>query len=240
MAESPEAQTLLKKKARRRLIGAVAFAGLAAVVLPMVMDEEPKQQMQDVQIRIPGQDQLLPSAAPSAARSAPAMRAELPPIERNPHARETPTRSADAEPARLTESVVARPAEKAPEKPAEKKVEKTPEKTSEKTQEKVPKQSVDDAQRAAAILAGKPEATTASASGQYVILIGAFSNAANVKLLEGKIGELGVKTYTEPLESPEGKKTRLRAGPFASREVAEKALERLKRIGVNGVVAARQ
>ena len=71
MAESLDVQTQLKKRARRRLIGAVAFAGLAAVVLPMVMDEEPKQQMQDVQIRIPGQDQspFAPSVSAESLRA---------------------------------------------------------------------------------------------------------------------------------------------------------------------------
>ena len=76
-------------------------------------------------------------------------------------------------------------------------------------------------------------------NGQYVILIGAFSNPANVKQLQTKIGELGVKVYTEPLDSPGGKKLRVRAGPFANRDAADKALDKLKRIGVNGVVAAR-
>ena len=52
--------------------------------------------------------------------------------------------------------------------------------------------------------------------------------------------EIGIKVITEPLDSPEGKKTRVRAGPFASREAAEKALEKMKRIGVGGVVAAKQ
>ena len=73
-----------------------------------------------------------------------------------------------------------------------------------------------------------------------MVLIGAFSNPANVKQLQTKIGELGIKVYTEPLDSPGGKKTRVRAGPFANRDAAEKALEKMKRIGVNGVVAARQ
>ena len=44
----------------------------------------------------------------------------------------------------------------------------------------------------------------------------------------------------EPLDSPEGKKTRVRAGPFPSRDAAEKALDKMKRIGVNGVIAAKQ
>jgi DedD protein len=53
-----DAQLELKKRARRRLVGAAALAVLAAVVLPMVMDQAPKQQapVQDIQIRIPAQD----------------------------------------------------------------------------------------------------------------------------------------------------------------------------------------
>jgi DedD protein len=69
MTETPDPQLQLKKRARRRLVGAVAFAGLAAVILPMVMDEEPKQPVQDVQIRIPGQDQL-PSTPGSGSQGA--------------------------------------------------------------------------------------------------------------------------------------------------------------------------
>lgn len=52
MAEKDQ-QLEMKKRARRRLVGAVALAVTAAVVLPMVMDREPRQSSQDIQIRIP-------------------------------------------------------------------------------------------------------------------------------------------------------------------------------------------
>ena len=84
MSDSPDAQLQLKKRARRRLVGAVAFAGLAAVILPMVMDEEPKQQVQDIQIRIPGQEQapfspkLKPAAPDKKEEPSPAQPAPLP------------------------------------------------------------------------------------------------------------------------------------------------------------------
>ena len=55
--------------------------------------------------------------------------------------------------------------------------------------------------------------------------------------MQTKLSELGLKVYTETLDSPQGKKTRVRAGPFPSRDAADKALEKMKRIGVNGVVA---
>ena len=55
--EDNDAQLQLKKRARRRLVGAVAFASVVAVVLPLVMDHEPRQSVQEVEIRIPGQDE---------------------------------------------------------------------------------------------------------------------------------------------------------------------------------------
>lgn len=51
-----DGQLELKKRARRRLVGAVALALLAVIVLPMVMDQEPKPLTQDIQIRIPSQE----------------------------------------------------------------------------------------------------------------------------------------------------------------------------------------
>lgn len=247
MAESSDAQLQLKKRARRRLVGAIAFAGLAAVILPMVMDEEPKQQVQDVQIRIPGQEQT--PFMPKASAAKPAVAPAPPPAEK-PAAPVNVETAPGAPAAKLAEvppvpvKPLVKPAETAAEKAADKKNEKPAEKPTDKPAEKPPAKSAkapaDDTQRAAAILAGKAaEAAPAKGGGQYVILIGAFANAANVKQLQGKIGELGVKTFTEPLDSPQGRKTRVRAGPFPNREAADKALERMKRIGVTGVVAAK-
>ena len=67
-----DAQLPLKKRARRRLVGAIAWPCVAAVVLPMVMDQAPPAPVQDVQIRIPGQDQAPHfNPKPQAARPAP-------------------------------------------------------------------------------------------------------------------------------------------------------------------------
>jgi len=242
MAESSDAQLQLKKRARRRLVGAIAFAGLAAVVLPMVMDDEPKQQLQEIQIRIPGQDATPFSPKGLAARS-PA--AAAPAAEVQKPAAPAKTEAVAAVPAAVpvakpVEAPPAKPAEKVPEKAAEKKIDKPADKTPERSTEKSAKPPAGEAQRVAAILGGKAaEAAPASSGGPQVILIGAFANPANVKQLQHKISELGIKTFTEPLDSPQGKKTRLRAGPFPNREAADKALDRMKRIGVSGVVAAK-
>ncbi|MDR1934235.1 MAG: SPOR domain-containing protein [Candidatus Accumulibacter sp.] len=255
LADLSDADLQLKKRARRRLIGAVAFAGLVAVVLPMVMDEEPKQAPREVPVRIPSQEQTPPfkptlEPAGGAAEEAPRPAEPAPPGEEptpEPMAEPAPQPVATPEPtARPVETPkpveapkpveTPKPAPKPVEKPTPKPAEKPVPKPAEKPAPKPPERQT-DAQRAAAILSGQIPGESAPA---FVILIGAFSNPANVKILQTKLGELGIKVYTEPLESPDGRKTRVRAGPFDSRAVAERALEKMKRIGVNGVVAARQ
>ncbi len=249
MSDSSDANLQLKKRARRRLLGSVAFAGLAAVVLPMVMDEEPKQQIQDVQIRIPGQDQT--PFTPKVRPSAPAPQLEKAALPEKVEAVASPVsaKAADKPVEKPAEKAVEKPVSKPVEKPAEKVVDKVadkaPVKGAEKPVDKAVSPSAAESQRAAAILNGKhvepaPSAQPAQGNGQFVILIGAFSNPANVKQLQTKIGELGVKVFTEPLDSPEGKKMRVRAGPFPNRDAADKALEKMKRIGVNGVIAPKQ
>lgn len=46
----------LKRKARRRLVGAFALAVAVVVILPMVLDSEPKPTGQDIDLRIPAPD----------------------------------------------------------------------------------------------------------------------------------------------------------------------------------------
>src|SRR5574343_197805 len=227
--EDNDAQLQQKKRARRRLVGAIFFVSVVAVLLPVGMDHEPRQTGQDVEVRIPGQEEkpavpavVAPEAKPAAEVAKPAVRA--PESNKDAKAADKPTEKPAAKP------------EKAPEKPAAKPAEKPADKAQEKAK-------ADEAKRAAAILAGhQGEAKTESkpaAKGEYLVLIGAFANEANVKILKTKLSEQGIKTFSEPLDTPQGKKTRVRAGPFPSREAAEKALEKMRGIGVSGVVAAK-
>lgn len=264
--EETDAQLQLKKRARRRLVGAIAFVVAVAVVLPMIMDQEPKPAIQEVDIRIPGQDEkpFAPKfAAAPAEKPAPKAAPEKQPEVEKPQEKpgEKPADKAPpAEPAKPVEptaKVVDKPAtektadkpaakpEKAPEKPAEKPPVK-PEKPTEKPTDKPADKNADkakagdaEAKRAAAILAGGQAAAPSHRGGEHVILIGAFTNEANVKNLRAKLNELGIKSYTEPLESPQGRKTRVRAGPFTDQESADRALEKMKKIGVSGVVTAK-
>ncbi|MCH2219820.1 MAG: SPOR domain-containing protein [Dechloromonas sp.] len=252
-----DAQLHLKKRARRRLVGAIFFVSVVAMVLPMVMDHEPRQAVQDVEIRIPGQDEkpFAPKFAVAPVEKAPEKAPEPPvvmPSDKAPAVvpaapeAKLPVEPAAKPTARVLEVVKdAKGPEKQADKPAPK-PEKTPEKPVAKSADKpLDKPKADDAKRAAAILAGQSadakaaDSKPAAKGGEFLVLIGAFSNEANVKNLKDKLSEQGIKTFSEPLDTPQGRKTRVRAGPFPNREAAEKALEKMRRIGVSGVVSAK-
>jgi DedD protein len=79
----------------------------------------------------------------------------------------------------------------------------------------------------------KPEPTPApvqpaKASEDFVVQLGAFSNAANARALQRKLQENRFKAYTEVIKSSNGERTRVRVGPYDSREAAEKARQRMR------------
>lgn len=235
-----DAQSLIKKRARRRLVGAVTFASVVAVVLPMVMDHQPRQVVDEVEIRIPGQDEkpFAPKFAVAPVEKVAPKATEPPADSKVP----VPAESApEAQPVAPTAKVVEVPKDKPAEKPPVKAPEKTVPKAEKPPERPATAETTADAKRAAAILAGQgatPDPAPAK-SGEFVILIGAFANEENVRNLRSKLAEKNVKTYVETLDTPGGKKTRVRAGPFGNREAAEKALERMKQVGVSGVISGK-
>src|SRR5206468_3454444 len=71
-------------------------------------------------------------------------------------------------------------------------------------------------------------AETALANAQYVIAVGAFTNADSVT---SRLAEAKVPYYTEAVPTAKGTVTRVRAGPFATKAAADRALEKLKGLG---------
>jgi DedD protein len=57
MAEQQQDVETLKRRGRRRLVGAVALVLAAVIVLPMVFDPEPRPSAPPVSARIPGEDE---------------------------------------------------------------------------------------------------------------------------------------------------------------------------------------
>lgn len=253
MAEA-DARQELKKRARRRLVGALALAVTAAVVLPMVMDQQPRQPGEDIQIRIPSQDggalvtRVVPGrvapASPAQGAGEPVVastRAALPPSPAATRPEPAPgagaqTGSSDAKaepsPAATAES---KPAAKPEPKPAAAAEPKAAERAG--AEEKPARGSANGAEPARTPAMPEAQTPAAGAPEQYIVQLGVFASADNARKIQARVKAHGYSVYTEPVAGAGAPKTRVRAGPFASRAAAEQARERLDRAGLPGIVA---
>jgi DedD protein len=210
MAGNSEALEL-RRRARRRLIGAIAVVLALVLIPPWVMDLEPKPVVTNLTVEIPKQQVGAPKLPPPPASKAPEAakspgNQEIPrPPDVKPESGLPGERPAAATPAPKPAVARAAPADGA--------------------------QKAAEAKRAEAIL---------NAEG-FVVPLGAFASKDNVKQLEARLSKAGVKYFTETVTTSGGEQTRVRAGPFATKDAAEGARERLKTLGLSpGAVIAKQ
>jgi DedD protein len=224
----PDLQTDLRKRARRRLLGAIALALTAAIVLPIVMDHEPRQPAQDIAVRIPSRDNAPPLASPARIEVSDAEDV-IPP----------PPPDSEPVPAGRPEPVPVVPPATQPKPPVSVKPEpvKPPPVKPEVQKSEAPKvepskPAAADASRAAALLDGK--------AGPIALQLGVFSDAANVAKLRARAKELGFASFTEDVRLADGQtRTRVKVGPFASRAAAEAAQHKLEAAGMRSMLAPR-
>ena len=216
----------LKKRARRRLVGAAALALLAVIVLPIVMDSEPKPSGQEIQIHIPNRDSdtLVSHVMPGTSTVIPATNTAEPAESVTPPPSEASTKASEVVATKPALPGV-KPIVPALVAPVASKPETAPAQTAPAIKT--------DVAHAEAALDGKD-------SAPWIVQLGAYQNPANVKQLHGKLKAMGIVSYTEKFDSPQGQRTRVRAGPFKSQEDADRARLRIKKIGVDGTVAQKQ
>jgi DedD protein len=213
----------LKKRARRRLVGAIVLVTAVAVVLPMILESEPKPASQNITIQIPS-----PEAGVLTAKPAP-----LKPVE-NPAPAAKPQAETKAE---------AKPAAKIEPKPQV--ITKTETKPVAKTEPKTqaatpaPAKPVKKAEIPAKPATGAVDAAKTAAAGDYVIQVVALADAARAKDMHAKITAAGLKAYTEVVQTANGPVTRVRVGPYPSREAAEQGRTQLQRLQLDGKVIPR-
>lgn len=269
-----------KKRARRRLIGAVALVLAAVIGLPMVLDSEPKPIAQDIDIKISSKDQapvprrvpqaaaldpseqiLEPSGAvseshPSVAApvSATATGAQKVSGTSQPNKPAAPTGEHSTAPkAQGADTAAGKPASSTGDKLAaaevhgdaksEAKPSAKPEAHGKDTKGDAKSSASSDreTERAMAILEGKgaakPDAAKPASdnkSGKYSIQVAALSSQDKVNELRGKLKAAGIASQTQKVPTASGERIRVRVGPFASKEEAEKMRARLVKLGLNG------
>lgn len=201
---------LLKRRARRRLVGAIALVVLIVVVLPVLLDQQPRPVPQALTVQIPSQEGgpfktrvLPPLQSPSVAPQ----KGESTQAAKDPLNRAVPAELEPASRSRALQKESARTADK-----------------------ERAKTNVAEARRAQALLNNQA----------FVVPLGTFTNPDNAKQVQERAVAAGIKSYTENVKVQQGEQTRVRAGPFPSRAAAEKARDKLKSLGLEvGQVAQR-
>lgn len=211
-----------KKRARRRLVGAIALVLLMITVLPMVLDDRAvKTPQQEIAITIPSQDSG-------------DFTSKIVPVDSNPASSKQPEANTKPEPA----VPLAQPLEKSqvPRVQSSKTLAVKPVSESH-TAAVEPRPGASEPKKEIRIKATEAEKSMVKA-GSFSVQIGVFSDAANVKKMQQKLQDQGYKSYTEKLSTPNGEKIRLRAGPFASKSDAQDALSKIKDAGLSGMLVS--
>lgn len=221
----------LRRRARHRLIGAAVLVGIGIVGFPLLFDTQPRPVAVDIPIEIPDRAKARPLPPPAPAAKAQGTAGEsprpasAPAVAAAPEGKPAPATVAKAEPA-------AKPVEAARPEPAPKPADAAKPAPEPARPPPVAKPAPkDDGQRAAALLEGKPVEAgndAAAADARYIVQIGAFADAAKAQEARHKLERAGLKTYAQVVDTKDGKRTRVRVGPFASKAEAEKAAGKVK------------
>ncbi len=229
MAKAPtEEQQQLRRRARRRLVGAITLVTVVAVVLPWVLEREPPQSDQQIAVQIPSPDAS--KFEPRAPAAAPAI--EQKPASSEPAPESLPSRSTTPEDGLRAEQdkvlaaptiKVAPPASGKDKPPVKEKPAPAPE----------PKKKAVEKPEAAA------DAKSGTQSRPYVVQVAALADADKAAEIQKALAAKGLKAYTEKIKTAAGEVTRVRVGPFPNRDAAEKERGRMKALGFDGNVAPR-
>jgi len=247
----------LRRRARRRLVGAVVLALGVAVVVPMLLETEQKPLGDDVSVKIPPVDtgkfvnRVNDGAAPSNAATAPtadvappvvdvtkATPAAAPNEAAAPRTQKYDTRVPDAPGGNVqgAADTQAPPVAAAPAPPVIvtplPAVPVQPSKAgsdSARSAESATHKSSDDAKASHAVVPPREG---------YAVQLAAFADDREANALAKSLKKSGYTAYTEPLKTSKGTLWRVRVGPYPSREAAAAALDKLKTEGQRGIVAA--
>ncbi len=256
----------LRTRTHRRLIGMVVLVGAAVVALPALLDVPPRPTGSEMAIDMPTRaaPPLTPmvgaGAAPAVGASSAATAAAvavapvLPPVS-------TARVAAGASSAVVTTQVAqvddtqrlqreraaqdGQVRERAERERAQRERERLERQKSEKEKASREKAARDKAEREKAerdrVEREKAERDKAArareaASSRHWVQVGAYAEPATVRGVRQKIDKLGLKSVEQPVDTAAGPRTRVRLGPFSSREEAERAMARLKAGGLGATV----
>ena len=245
-AESVE---VIRKRARHRLMGSVVLVLGAVVGLPLLFDSQPRPVAIDTPIVIPDRNQISPLSATAGSAKTGAIKEGLAQDQviaagQTGAAKSAVTNSAGLDPHEevvpkdnkaeaKAEAKTDAKAEAKLEPKSELKAEAKSEPKSEPKSENKP--DAKEAAKAKALLDGK-EAPNSGDAVRSVVQVGAYADLAKAKEARAKLESAGFKTYTQEIDTKDGKRIRVRVGPFATKEEADKTAEKIRKLNLQASV----
>lgn len=223
-------ELIFKKRARRRLVGAVALVLLMIIVLPMILKERTfVQPKEEITITLPNES-LSANTTPNSnndsiitqEKSKDDFDSNIDDANQVDNQIPLETLKNDSQ-AKNNLDVNNDDLQALTDKSAALKTDKTTKKTIDK---KNP-----DLENKVEL---KPDATSF-----FYVQVGVFSDLENVKQLQAKLNDIGYKSQTEKINTDKGVKIRLRTQSFDSRSNAATALENIKEAGLTGMVVSK-
>ncbi|MSQ56888.1 MAG: SPOR domain-containing protein [Limnohabitans sp.] len=82
----------------------------------------------------------------------------------------------------------------------------------------------------------KPATDNKEAAPRFIVQVGAYAEESKVHDVRSKLEKAGFKTYTLVTETKEGKRTRVRIGPFDNKYEAQKTIDKIKGLQLQAVI----
>ena len=248
----------IRTRARHRLIGAAVLVMLAVILLPMVLESKPRPVSGPIAIEGlrsdgPATVAQVPAAAPASASAS----ASTPPAASTP-ATPTPATSTAASTAATPPVPAPAPAASMATTPATLPATSSapgataampPAAQPAKPPASAAKPKADDPIAAFADAtprkpSDKPVAKPAPARPEppkaegvrYAVQVGAFAEAQAVRETRAKLDKLGLRSSVQTVDTAGGPRTRVRIGPYATRDEADKAAAQLRAAGLPGMI----
>ena len=192
-----EQDLLLRKRARRRLVGSVVLVIIAVVFLPMILEHVPEHKKKEIEITMLSENVLDKSSEVISQNMS---------VE-------------DKVPASIKPNI----------------------------RSNAPKEVIIKSEQLIEEVGSKEDFESNSKDKElvkiiekYVVQLGAFSDSTKAKDQQRSLEANGIsKAYTEMIKNENTEVTRVRVGPFSTRDEAENERIKIRLLGINGVVINR-
>lgn len=232
-AESVDA---MRRRARHRLIGASVLVVLGVVGFPLLFDTQPRPVSVDIAVDIPDRataKPLVDTSTPkplSASAGLDAKEEVVPEAKPEVKAEAKPEPKAEAKPDVKPETAMAAAAGAAAVAAVVPKAETKPE-PAKADAKPAAKPETKTAEAKADVKSAKPS-DSKDTGARFVVQAGSFSDEAKLRETRSKLEKAGITTYTQVIEGKDGRRVRVRVGPFTSRDEADKVARKIKQLSL--------